>query len=435
MLFRLFYELALSTLALTALPHILYQRLTTGKYRDSLLKKFGVGFPSIKKNGRPLIWIHAVSVGETKAVAPLVKLLKKSYNNPLLIISSTTETGHAEAKRSIPCADYHLYLPLDFTWIIRPILKQVRPDLVLLTETDFWYNFLQESKALGAKIVLVNGKLSEKSSLRFRRFQFFTKKLFDNIDLFCIQSQHYVDRFLNLGVPKDKIVVTGNLKLDNSFTPTSSEELEEWKQQMGIPTGTPVLVVGSTHAPEEEEILATLDAVWKSIPDLKVVIVPRHPERFDEVASLIAKQNISFTRLSACQTRTGKEKVFLIDTMGLLTKCYQFADVAIVAGSYTPHVGGHNIIEPCCYGIPTLYGPHMHSQPELVDLVSKYKSGLQVPLNQLSSTLVKLLNDNSLRSDMRAAGLELATYCKGATLKTCSCIEIIFAKKGNTLCG
>ncbi len=428
MLFILSYELALFTLALVALPKILYQRFAHGKYRDSLIKKLGIGFPKINKEGRTLIWIHAVSVGEAKAVASLAKALEKKYDNPLIIISSTTETGHAEAKRSIPCARFHLFLPFDFKWIIRPILKQVQPDLVIVTETDFWYNFMREARRQGAKVILVNGKLSQRSARRFRQFRFFTTKLFSNIDLLCLQSTHYVERFLSIGVLKENIVVTGNLKFDDFYPQSTKEEVNTWKEKMGIPLHAPVLVVGSTHATEEEAILNALQPVWSAFPSLKVVLVPRHPERFDEVAALLKKQEISFSRLSTCHSTTGKEKVLLIDSMGLLRTCYQFADIALVAGSYNPRIGGHNIIEPCCYGIPTLFGPHMHAQPELVDLVHTFKSGLQVTIEHLSSTLIRLFKDAPTRHTMGAAGLQLASFCKGATEKTSIAIDTALMK-------
>ena len=217
MLTSIIYEFALWGLAAVAIPKMLYQLILRKKYRESLIKRFGFGFPKIDKNGRPLIWIHAVSVGESKAVAPLAKLLKSSPKKPILVISTITETGQAEAKRSIPEADFHVYLPFDFGMIINPIVRKVKPNMVILCETDFWYNFLKSSKKAGAITAVVNGKISLKSQNRFKKASFFTKKLFSIIDLFCIQSIHYKTRFQNLGIPFHKIAVTGNMKFDDRF--------------------------------------------------------------------------------------------------------------------------------------------------------------------------------------------------------------------------
>lgn len=412
------YEFALWGLAAVAIPKMLYQLIVHKKYRQSLLRRFGSGFPVINKNGRPLIWIHAVSVGETKAVAPLAKLLKSSPKQPILVVSTITETGQAEAKRSIPEADFHIYLPFDFKLIINPIVKRVKPDMVILCETDFWYNFLKASKKAGAITAVVNGKISIRSQSRFNKVSFFTKSLFSKIDLFCIQSHHYKTRFLNLGVPFHKIAVTGNMKFDDKYPYLKSDELAQFKHQLGIKQDNQVLVMGSTHDPEESLLLQALKKVWQSFPNLKPIIVPRHPERFNEVATLLSNQNIPFYRYSSPSHNNEGAKVILIDAMGLLRKCYQIADIAVVAGSFTPKVGGHNILEPCWYGVPTIFGPNMYSQPEMLELVRQYNAGMQVPGEKLGETLEMLLKDSDQRKTLGDNGLKLVEDMKGATQKT-----------------
>ncbi|MEC7838915.1 MAG: 3-deoxy-D-manno-octulosonic acid transferase [Chlamydiota bacterium] len=418
-LFSLLYDVSLFLLGLTFFPFFLYQKIFKGKYSQVFFSKLGCDFPKINTQERFVIWVHAVSVGETKAVSSLVRSLKKKYKNPLIIISSITETGHAEAKKSLACADYHVYLPFDFYWIITPIVKRVSPNLVIVSETDFWFNFLRAAKKYGAKIALVNGKMSKKSSRRLKSFSFFSKKLLGLFDLFCIQCDHYLPRFIDAGVSPRLLVVTGNLKLDDDYPDVKPEELVAWKEGLGIARSDKVIVIGSTHAPEEKQILEKLKPLWLKDSSLKVVVVPRHPERFEEVATILTDLNLPFTKFSEPKKRSGNENIVLIDAMGLLRKCYQFADVAIVAGSFSDKIGGHNIVEPCWYGVPTLFGPHMETQPNLVKLVEAFKAGEQVTIEDLPKTVHGFLQDNEKRRRVGDAGIRLAASSRGATKKTC----------------
>lgn len=418
MLLPIIYDLLLIILALFASPIVLYRVIFKKKYRASFWQRLGFSFPVIDKGSRPLIWIHAVSVGETKAVSNLVKSIKKEWNNPIILISSVTETGHAEAKRCLSFADYHVYLPLDFRWLIGPIVRKVRPDFVILTESDFWLNFLRASKKCGAKVALVNGKISVRSFERFQKNSWFHKVLFSYIDLYCTQSELYADRFKGLGVPENKIIVTGNLKYDEADDFLPPEALQAWKKKLGIQEDQLILVLGSTHDPEEKLIFTALKEVWKTIPNLTVIIAPRHPERFSEVAGILRQFQIPFVAHSQIDKREGNESVILIDGMGLLRKCYQIADIALVAGSYTPKVGGHSIIEPSHYGIPVIYGPYMHSQHDMVDLVKKYQAGLEVSPEQLYSTLMLLLSNPDERRKIGEAGARMIKDLHGITNKT-----------------
>lgn len=418
MLISLIYELILWFAAILSLPKLLYNYWFHGKYRQSLAKRCGFNFPLVRKGNRYLIWIHAVSVGETKAVATLAKQLKSQLKNPIILISSITETGHAEARRSLPFADYHVYLPFDLNFIIKPIVKFVKPNLVIISETDFWYNFLNNCKKQNAHIVVVNGKISQRSMHRFEKAHFFAKHLFSKIDLFCIQSHHYEKRFEQIGVSKEKMIVTGNLKFDDEYPKLSKEQSETWKKQFRIGTEDLVCVIGSTHDPEEKLLLDEMRKVWEIFPTLKVILVPRHPERFNDAAAILRKENIPHTRFSRLDHSSGDSKVILMDAMGFLRKCYQLADIAIVAGSYTHKVGGHNILEPAWYGVPVIFGPHMHSQPELFDLMKEYEAGMQVPAESLSKTLLELLHCPEKRRKIGGNGLKMLADINGATNRT-----------------
>lgn len=426
------YESALLIFAIFfELPKMFFHMWSKGKYRTCFFPKLGYGFPAIEKNGRPLIWIHAVSVGETKAVVALAKRLKEVPERPIVLISSASETGHADAKKSMPFADYHVFLPFDLLWIIKPILARTKPDLVILCETDLWYNFLKISKQCGASIVVVNAKISEKSKRRFQKISFFTKELFSLVDLFCVQSTHYVSRFEALGIDKQKLMVTGNIKFDDEHPPADSQVLDVLRMKLGLAKEDRVVVIGSTHEPEEAQLLKALEKTCVQFPELKILIVPRHPERFHSVSEIILRTGISFHRYSSENAAPKNVQVVLVDAMGLLRKCYQLASVAIVAGSFTSKVGGHNILEPLYYNVPTLFGPHMHGQPELLELVLEYGAGLQTDYAEIGQKMIDLFEKNDLRLGLIKAGSALVSESRGATNHAYDAIQGLLQKKLN----
>ncbi len=423
MILSFLYEIALWLLAIIYLPKAAYDYLIRKK--QNIVPRLGFNFPVITKGKRPLIWVHAVSVGETKAISSLVKTLRNQFNNPVIVISNVSATGHAEAKRNIPFADYHVYLPIDFRFVIHPIMKRAAPNLVILSETDFWYNFLKSAKDVGAVIALANGKISERSFRRFKTIPFFSKKLFAFFDVFCIQSKHYRERFEALGIDQSKMQITGNLKFDDEYPILAKEQYEIWKKQFQIEPENQIIVVGSSHDPEEKLILEQARIVWSKHPHVKFIIVPRHPERFNEVAGLLEKENIPYARFSRLEAGAKNAKVILVDAMGVLRKCYQLADLAIVAGSYTPKVGGHNILEPSWYGVPVLYGPFMHSQPELIELMQEYKAGEQVAIEDLGTRINELLQDVNKRTEMGQNGLRMLKEVNGGTQRTWEILKTV----------
>lgn len=396
---------------------MLYNFFVYKKYQKSFLARIGLEDQRVIKSRPYLIWIHAISVGETKAVVQLARNLKAQFSNCQLIISSVTETGHAEAKRCMPFADQHIYMPFDFTPITRSLVRKLSPNLVILCESDLWYNFLCYAKKEGAQIALVNGKLSERSMRRFKAISFFSKKLFKFFDLIAVQNPLYQKRFIEAGANPEKIRVTGNLKFDEEYPQLSKEEVMQWKDRLGIRVGQVVLAIGSTHDEEELIFIRVLKKLWDK-SDLKVLLVPRHPERFKEVSRILKAENVPFILYTELGQRTGGEKVILIDTMGMLRMCYQLSDLALVGGSFTPKVGGHNILEPCWYGKPVFFGPYMHTQDELVDLVKSYGAGQQLTEINLLKTLEDYVNNPEKRYMKGKKGEELVVDIKGATKRT-----------------
>jgi len=380
------------------------------------LKRYGAVPEPLVKGNNPAIWIHAVSVGETRAVATLAKLIHEELPYARIVVSSITETGHEEAKRSIPFAHAHVFLPLDFAWVIRRWLRWFKPDLVLVAETDFWYQFLRLAKESGAGLAVVNGKISERSTRRYQHVPWLSREIFGFFDGFCVQSQEYAERLARIGIANDRLYVTGNTKLDCQTSSLSERELAVWRENFGI-KGRRVVVAGSTHDPEEKLILGAMKRVWAQRPEVKLLLVPRHPARFDEVAGLLKSEGISFVRWSQKASDVSSQ-VVLIDAMGLLRTCYQLADIAIVAGSFVKKVGGHNILEPADYAVPVIFGPHIHSQPEMARLMLGACAAIQASAEELECVLLRLLENESERRKIGLAGLKVTVDYRGATERT-----------------
>lgn len=321
----------------------------------------------------PSIWIHSVSMGETKIMAPIYKKLREHNPQTPIFLSTTTMTGQAEAKRSLPNADGYFLLPLDFSWIMNRLVKRLKPKLLILSESDFWMNQIRAVKKRGGKVILLNGKLSERSAKRFSHIPRFSKKLFGSMDSLCAQNTEYASRISAL-CPAAPITVTGNLKLSIPTKKLTPVEKENWRKKLGLTPSDKVITIGSTHENEEALILANLKTT------AKILLVPRHPERFAKVKKFA--QDFP--------------NVIVVDQMGVLTTCYQLSEVAIVGGSFQPGVGGHNIFEPIQANIPVIFGPYMETQKELVHLILNAKAGIQTPVENLTEALdhAQLLTQN-----------------------------------------
>jgi 3-deoxy-D-manno-octulosonic-acid transferase len=422
-LFSSLYNAGLCLFGCAIFPKILYEKYRSGKYSNLYQKKMGASFEGIQKGDAPLVWIHAVSMGETKAIWKFANLLKDKYPHLQLLITSATDTGHAEAKRSLPNATYHLYLPFDFSWVIRPIVARLKPDLVILSETDHWYNFLQAAKEEGAHVAVINGKLSERSLNRYKWLGPFLSTFFSPIDKFCVQNTLYQDRIAELGIDRSKIAVTGNLKFDASPDTLTKEAKAALKTKLKLKPEDFVIVAGSTHEDEEVLILAAFEKLAAKHPNLKIIFVPRHPERFSRVEKLLQSSSLGLAKFSNIDKATGKERVILIDAMGQLKNCFQLANLAIVCGSFVSHVGGHNILEPSFYGVPVLFGPFMHTQTELTELVLNASAGIQLTRENIGETIEDLLTSEKKLAALSEAGTALSSSLQGTSAKTLDVLE------------
>lgn len=356
------YDLILLIGTLLMLPKWLLQK----KYQGSRLQRLGFKLPS-KSSKTPVIWLHMVSMGETRAMIPIYQTLREKYPNAAFFLSNTTKTGHDEAKRSLPNADHFFFLPLDFSWIMKRLTSIIKPNLFILSESDFWPNLLKALKLQGTKIILLNGKISKRSHNRFSKLPLFSNPIFNAIDHLCVQNQLYANRFHSLGIPQDKITITGNLKLAIPTPKLSDQEKSSWKAHFGLKSTDQLITVASTHKGEEELILS-------QISHHKILLVPRHPERLP-----ILKKKFN-----------NKPNIILVSEMGILPICYQLSELAILGGSFISGIGGHNVYEPVQAGIPVIFGPYMENQQELADLVLSTKAGQQVPIERLRTAIENL---------------------------------------------
>ncbi len=369
----LLYNIGLFLLFLIYLPQALYKRLRYGKYQS----KFSL--PTVPPADKPIIWIHACSAGETKAASTLAPHLK-DYT---LVISSTTESGHAMAKQLIP-AHAHFLLPFDFPWLMAKLAKRISSAALILVESDCWLNLLHFVKC---PKFLVSGVLSERSFKRYKLLPSFARAVYSHFLFIGVQNPVYQERFSALGI---QTTVTGNLKFDLPVPPSSPEDF--------------AITIGSTHGGEEEAILAELQPLLNAHPTLKLYIVPRHPERFEQV-----KAQFSTPRTT------------VITEMGVLQSYYARSKLAIVGGSFVGNIGGHNILEPIFQHIPVIFGPQMHSQAELVELSKG--AGQQVELSQLRAAVEKCLTDQGHYQMLCKAASDLHASLSGVAKKTLSMIQ------------
>ena len=342
--------------------------------------------PLPKDRKGPSFIIYAVSVGEVRAARILCLALQKRYPELFLSVFTRTKTGYEESKRSIAFADRHHFLPFDFSFLMKRMLTPLAPDVVIVIESDPWWRFLQEAHKLNALCVLVSGRLSERSYRSWKRVSFFAKRLFSCFSLVLAQDEESAERFRSFGV--SDVRMTGNLKWGDGTIKGIDRKM--LRNELGITEEDFLLVIGSSHAPEEELLLRELLPLCARCPHIKILLVPRHPERFTLVRELLRSLHVSFISYTQLVHKTGREVVILGDVMGKLRLFYALSDLAIVAGSFAPHLRGHNILEPIMQKVPVLFGPYMQDQSEFVKACLARQAGIQIGLSEVAWTIENL---------------------------------------------
>jgi len=428
LIYFLYSVLLGAALALSS-PFWLYQALRHGKYRTGLAARMGqvpAHLSSLAGSAR-VIWVHAVSVGEVLAVSGLVEHIRRNLPECRVLVSTTTDTGQELARKRFG-EENVFYFPLDFASAIRPYLQLLKPELIILAETEFWPNFLRLAHASGARIAVVNGRISDRSWPRYRRFRWALRKMLAQVDLFLAQTEEDRARLLSIGADAARVEVTGNLKFDIS-SPAPPPVLESLRRAFAVEKAHPVLVCGSTVDDEEPVLLKAFENVRVEHPRAVMILAPRHPERFNAVANLLQQLGMPFTRRSLWAGEPLAGGVFLVDTIGELAALYGLADLAFVGGSLFPR-GGHNIIEPARHGVAIVVGPHTENFRDIVTLFQRRDAVRVAGLSDLPLTFMHLLAHDAERRALGQRAADTVHSQMGATDRTIAALQTLLAENG-----
>lgn len=363
------------TVLLLASPWLLWSAWRQGKYREGFAEKV-LGHVPLRTGHRPCVWLHAVSVGEVNLVATTLNQIIGCRPDWDVVISTTTKAGYDLSKKKY--ADHTVfYCPIDFSWATKRAMRQVRPDMLVLAELELWPNLIAAAKEQGAQVAIINGRLSDKSFRGYSRFQPLLSRVLSRIDLIAAQNEETAERFCKLGARPERVYATGSLKFDGAMTDRNNARTQQLREMAGFTRDDVVFLVGSTQAPEEEIGVRIYRQLVGDYPRLKLVIVPRHPQRFDEVGELLTESGLAWMRRSqlsqSCLSTAGQASsgtpergsILLVDTIGELGAWWGTASIGFVGGSFGGR-GGQNMIEPAAYGVATCFGPNTWNFRDIV---------------------------------------------------------------------
>ncbi len=407
---RLLYTLLLHlALPLIALRLALRARKAP-TYARRINERFSLGLPSMKPGG---IWVHAVSVGESIAAAPMIRALQAHYPELPITVTCMTPTGSERIQALFGASVQHCYLPYDLPWAAARFLNRMQPRLAVVMETELWPNHIHQCAKRGIPVALANARLSERSARGYARFGKLTAPMLGELSLIAVQTQTEAQRFLTLGARAGCVEVTGSIKFDLKIDAELLQRADALRQQWQATT-RPVWIAASTHAGEDEIVLAAHRQLLKTQPDALLILVPRHPERFNSVHELCISERLTTRRRSTAEAVQASDQVLLGDTMGELLFLYALADIAFVGGSLVAN-GGHNLLEPAALGKPVLSGPHLFNFLEIAAQLREAGALNEVEnAGQLADKVVALLNEPSEMQRMSQAGLSVLKANQGA---------------------
>ncbi len=403
-------------------PVIVYRAVRHKRYRTGWDQRFGK--ITRRSPTKKCIWLHAVSVGEVNAAKTIIKELKNKFGDFEIVISTTTDTGFSRATNLFSENHKVFYFPFDFSWIMRRAFSNIRPAICLLMELEVWPNFVQIAQQLNVPVIVVNGRISDKSYPAYKRIKPIAKKIFSKISLILAQTEQYAQRFKEFGCPDEKVIVTGSLKYDTAQITDKVEGADVLAAQLNI-NDERLWVAGATGNDEEKILLDVYQNLKQQsqFSNLRLAIVPRKPERFDEVAQLIEHRDFSLIRYSRIKNNTApppadNQEVILGDTMGDLRKFYSLATIIFVGRSLVP-IGGSDMAEAAALGKCTIFGPYAFNFKQTVDALLADAGAIMVKdKEELLKTMQKCLSDSDLAQSIAKNGQEVIRKNQGATAKT-----------------
>lgn len=427
MLIRSIYTLLLCAASPILLFGLYRRRPNKPAFGSRWKEHFGVTPPLAGLPKAQPIWIHAVSVGESIAAIPVIKAIKAKNPEQTIVVTTTTSTGAEQVSKLGELVE-HRYMPIDFAWCVRGFLKATNPSAMLIMETELWPNTLATVHRASIPVIVMNARLSERSAQRYAKFQPVFNMISANLNHLLCLHQDDAERFVRLGVAKDRLSVTGSVKFDIQIEPTLVEQSQQLRQQLG--DTRQVWIAASTHKGEDEQILAAFKAVKKQHPQCLLILVPRHPERFDSVAELCQSQQLSCVRRTSSQAVDSATDVYLADTMGEMLLLMGAADITVMCGSLIgDKIGGHNMLEPAALAKPILTGPSYYNFADITQQLET-AGALEVCHNagEIGERLSALLSDPAQCKRMGEAGCEVVKNNQGAVAKTLAVIDQQLAK-------
>ena len=411
------YDIGFFIFSIFYLPALLFK----GKLHKDFPERFGI-FDNHKldllRSGKNKIWIEAVSVGEVALCRTLIPRLKERYPGKDIVLSTITKTGNDLAKKSLSGAATIIYFPLDFSYITRKVAAIIRPEIYIMIETEIWPNLLKTLSDDKVPSVLMNGRISDRSFWKYRLAKPFLKKTLGRINKFCMRSRDDSLRIIELGAPKDRVMVTGNMKFDIGMASNARPSVDAGRM-LGLRQGDKLFVAGSTHEHEEDAVLEVFKKLADEFPELKLLIAPRHIERVGEVEAAVKKAGFEPARLSEAK----RSRVMILDTIGQLNDIYALAAIVFMGGSLVKY-GGHNPIEPAVFGKPVIFGPHMFNFSDIARIFLSGDAALEaMDTSALFDKCVSLLKDEKRSLRMGENARKIVSENSGATARNLVVLE------------
>lgn len=413
-------------------PVLLWRGVVLGKYRKGFGERFFGRAPILREKTAPRLWFQAVSVGEVNLLKPIFRTILADHPDWELVVSATSQTGYDLAKKTFP--DKAVFrCPLDFSWGTNRAMRRIRPDLLVLVELELWPNLIFSARRHKARVAIVNGRISDESVRRYRKIRFFLTRLFRSVDLVLCNSAESNKRFAALGVPATKRAMTGSIKFDGVATDRKNPKTETLSALAAIGPDDTVFLAGSTQEPEERLALETFRTLAADHPNLRLILVPRHPERFDAVAGLLNESGLNWVRRSTLvsdKTADPKARILLVDTVGELGAWWGTAHIAFVGGSLGSR-GGQNMLEPAGYGAAVSFGPNTKNFREITEAMLRGEAAAVVADGaELTAFVRRCLNEPAFAERLGRGAQNLVFDHCGATKKTVDLLAELLTKTG-----